>query len=185
MPHNGFDQDSFKYVWIPTYSSKFWIIHVFENFISSIKWVFTYFCIKFDNFYFYLKWKLGKLHFTTLDYTLNYILHPKLFECTFCTLNYYICYTLHPDFNFTVMLEHMTCTCVSLKRYKVKRPKTPLSNYLKTKTYFFIFYPSLSLSLSNQNLWNPKSPKQNYQWHHHHSTITPPLRHFHYLAPIN
>ena len=117
---------------------------------------------------------MGKLHFTTLDYTLNYILHPKLFECTFCTLNYYICYTLHPDFNFTVMLEHMTCTCVSLKRYKVKRPKTPLSNYLKTKTYFFIFYPSLSLSLSLSpikicEILNPQNKIING------TTTTPPL----------
>jgi len=29
-----------------------------------------------------------KLHFTTLKYTSNYILHYKLFEYTFCTLNY-------------------------------------------------------------------------------------------------
>ena len=36
-----------------------------------------------------------KLHFTTLDYTPNYTLHPKLFGCTFCTLIYHICYTLH------------------------------------------------------------------------------------------
>jgi len=31
---------------------------------------------------------LGELHFTTLNYTLDYILHLKFFECTFYTLNY-------------------------------------------------------------------------------------------------
>ena len=74
----------------------------------------------------------GKLHFTTLNYTPDYTLHPKLFECTLCTLNYYICYTLHPDVNFIVMLdgnlEYMTYTCALLKWHKVKRPKSPLSN---------------------------------------------------------
>ena len=46
-----------------------------------------------------------KLHFTILNYTLNYILHRKLFECTFCSLNYDPCYTLHPDVNFTIILD--------------------------------------------------------------------------------
>ena len=39
----------------------------------------------------------GKLHFTTLNYTPDYTLHPKLFEWTFCILNYDICYTFHPN----------------------------------------------------------------------------------------
>ena len=35
-----------------------------------------------------------KLHFTTLNYVLNYTLHLKLLECTVITLNYSPCYTL-------------------------------------------------------------------------------------------
>ena len=48
---------------------------------------------------------LGELHFTILNYTLDYILHPKLFKCTFCTLNYDFCYTLHLDDKFSVNLD--------------------------------------------------------------------------------
>jgi len=54
LPHNGLEQDGFKYVWNITYSSKFWIIHVFENFIISIERLFFfifYFSIKIDNLY--------------------------------------------------------------------------------------------------------------------------------------
>ena len=47
----------------------------------------------------------GKLHFTTLNYTSDYTLHPKLFGCTFCTLNYDICYTLHLGLKFSVILD--------------------------------------------------------------------------------
>ena len=43
---------------------------------------------------------MEKLHFTILNYTIDYSLHPKLFECTFCTLNYDFYYTLHPNINF-------------------------------------------------------------------------------------
>ena len=46
-----------------------------------------------------------KLHFTTLNYTPNYILHHKLFECRFCTINYDIWYTLHLDIKFVVNLD--------------------------------------------------------------------------------
>ena len=52
-----------------------------------------------------LKKKRGKLHFITLNYTLNYTLHPKFFKCMFCTLNYDSCYTLHPDIKFVVNLD--------------------------------------------------------------------------------
>ena len=48
---------------------------------------------------------LGKLHFITLNYILNYTLHPKLFECTLCILNYDLCYILHPNVSFTVKLD--------------------------------------------------------------------------------
>ena len=41
----------------------------------------------------------------TLYYTLNYTLHPKLFECILCTLNYDICYTSHPKVSFTIKLD--------------------------------------------------------------------------------
>ena len=47
----------------------------------------------------------GKLHFTTLNYTLDYTLHFKLFECTFYILNYDICYTLHSIVSFTIKLD--------------------------------------------------------------------------------
>ena len=53
LSYNRLEQGSFKYVWSLTYPSKFWIIHVFENFISSIERFFTYFNIKFDNLYIY------------------------------------------------------------------------------------------------------------------------------------
>ena len=49
--------------------------------------------------------KKGKLHFTTLNYTLCYTLHPKLFECTFWSLNYDSCYTLHPTIKFAVNFD--------------------------------------------------------------------------------
>ena len=48
---------------------------------------------------------LKKLHFITLNYTLNYTLHPKFFEHMFCTLNYNFCYTLHSDIKFTINLD--------------------------------------------------------------------------------
>ena len=48
---------------------------------------------------------LRKLYFTTLNYTLNYTLHLKFFECMFCTLNYNFCYTLHSDIKFVVNLD--------------------------------------------------------------------------------
>ena len=48
---------------------------------------------------------LEKLHFIILNYALNYILHPKLFECIICILNYDYCYTLHPIVSFTVKLD--------------------------------------------------------------------------------
>ena len=49
LPHNGLEQDTFKYVWSQTCSFKFWIIHIFENFISSIEIFFTHFGTQFDN----------------------------------------------------------------------------------------------------------------------------------------
>ena len=47
----------------------------------------------------------GKLHLTTLNNTLDYILHHKLFEYTFCTLKYDSCYTLDPNVKFAVNLD--------------------------------------------------------------------------------
>ena len=51
-------------------------------------------------FFFFLK-----LYFITLNYSLNYTLHHKLFEYMFCTLNYDYCYTLHPDVKFAINLD--------------------------------------------------------------------------------
>ena len=79
---------------------------------------------------------LGKLCVITLNYVLNYTLHPKLFEYIVYTLNYVICYILHHNISFTVKLDgnmkHVTYMYVFLKWYKLKRPKTPLLNQLKT-----------------------------------------------------
>ena len=48
---------------------------------------------------------LVQLYFTTLNYTLDYTLHLKLFECMFCTLNYDSCYTLHHAVKFAINLD--------------------------------------------------------------------------------
>ena len=48
-----------------------------------------------------------KLYFIILNYTLNYTLYPKLFECTFCILNYDYCYALHPDVKLRMPLTWM------------------------------------------------------------------------------
>ena len=50
---------------------------------------------------------LGKLHFTTLNYALNYTLHHKLSNCTFCTINYHTYHTLHPDVIFAVIFNRI------------------------------------------------------------------------------
>ena len=47
----------------------------------------------------------GKLHFTTLNYALDYTLHPKLSDCTLCTLNYHTYHTLHPGIIFAVIFN--------------------------------------------------------------------------------
>ena len=51
------------------------------------------------------KIELGKLHFITLNYVLNYILHLKLLEYTLYTLNYETYYILHPNINFIIKLD--------------------------------------------------------------------------------
>ena len=48
---------------------------------------------------------MRKLHFITLNYTLNYILHLKISEWTICTLNYNMCYILHTAINFVIILD--------------------------------------------------------------------------------
>ena len=48
---------------------------------------------------------LGKLRFTNLNYTSDYTLDHKLFECMFCTLNYDPYYTLHLEVKFAVNLD--------------------------------------------------------------------------------
>ena len=91
---------------------------------------------------------LEKLHFTTLNYPLDYTLHPKLSDCTLCTLNYHTYHALHPGVIFTVIfnriLLHVTSTCFLLRWNKVKRLKHPSSKLIKTKLKFF--YISLYLT---------------------------------------
>ena len=104
----------------------------------------------------------GKLHFTTLNYALDYTLHPKLYDCTLCTLNYYTYHALHPDVIFAIIfntiLLHVTSTCFLLRWNKVKRLKQPFSNSIKTKPKFFLiclvshrFICTLPLSKRTQN----------------------------------
>ena len=105
----------------------------------------------------------GKLHFTTLNYLLDYTLHPKLSNCTFYTINYHIYHILHPGVIFTVIfnriLLHVTSTCFLLRWNKVKRLKEPSSKSIKTKPKFFLiclvsrcFICTLPLSKRTQNL---------------------------------
>ena len=72
---------------------------------------------------------MGKLHFTTLNYPLDYTLHHKLSDCTLCTINYHTYHALHPDVIFTVIfnriLLHVTSTCFLLRWNKIKRLKHP------------------------------------------------------------
>ena len=62
---------------------------------------------------------MRKLHFTTLNYPLDYTLHPKLSNCTLYTLNYHTYQALHPGVIFTVIfnriLLHVTSTCFLLR----------------------------------------------------------------------
>ena len=51
-------------------------------------------------FFFFLK-----LYISILNYTIDYTLHPKLFESMFCTLNYDLCYTLHPNIKFALNFD--------------------------------------------------------------------------------
>ena len=90
----------------------------------------------------------GNYIFTTQNYTLNYTVHHKLFECKFCILNYDICYTMHIDINFTCLmviystwLAHGFC----LDDTKLKDQKHSFPNQLKIKTSLFIFYPARQL----------------------------------------
>ena len=82
----------------------------------------------------YVPKKKGKLHFTTLNYALDYTLHPKLSDSTFCTLNYH---TLHPGVIFAVIfnriLLHVTSTCFLLRWNKIKRLKHLSLKSIKTK----------------------------------------------------
>ena len=68
LPYNGLVQYNFNYVWRLIYTSKFWIIHIFETFISSIEIFFTYFSIKFV-----FKMKFSK-NFTIKMEKMNFIL---------------------------------------------------------------------------------------------------------------
>ena len=83
----------------------------------------------------------GKLHITTRNYALNYILYPKLYECTLCTLNYYTYHTLHPSITFAVTFDRsllrVTNICFLFRWNKLKSQKHSCSKSIKTKTNFF------------------------------------------------
>ena len=125
--------------------SIFKLSNYIEFFNQGIGYFSLWYAIEWARFFNFLF--LGKLHFTTLNYTLDYTLHPKLFKCTIYTLNYDTYYTLHPDVSFTVILDetfmHMTCTCILLRWNKVKRQKYS-SQSLKQKLLSYYFSSSLS-----------------------------------------
>ena len=84
---------------------------------------------------------MGKLHFTTLNYALDYTLHPKPSECTLCSLNYYTYHTLHPGVTFAVIFDrillHVSNICFLLRWNKLKSLKHHFWKSIKTKTNFF------------------------------------------------
>ena len=69
---------------------------------------FIFFFFLISNFFLFFIFK-GKLHFTTLNYPLDYTLHPKLSDCTLCTLNYHTYHALHPDVIFLLYLTESCC----------------------------------------------------------------------------
>ena len=93
----------------------------------------------------------GKLHFTTLNYALDYTLHPKLSDCTLCTLNYYTYHILHPNVIvaviFNKILLHVISTCFLLRWNKVKILKYPSSKSIKTKPKIFPISLFLALTM--------------------------------------
>ena len=80
---------------------------------------------------------LGKFHFTTLNYALDYTLHHKLSDCILCPLNYHTYHTSHPGVIFVVIfnriLLHVTSTCFLLRWNKIKRLKHIFLKSIKTK----------------------------------------------------
>ena len=52
---------------------------------------------------------MEKLHFTIVNYALDYTLHPKLSDCTLYTLKYHIYHTLHPCVIFLLYLIKSCC----------------------------------------------------------------------------
>ena len=95
--------------------------------------------------------KKRKLHFTTLNYALDYTLHPKLSDCTLCTLNYYTYHILHPNVIvaviFNKILLHVISTCFLLRWNKVKILKYPSSKSIKTKPKIFPISLFLALTM--------------------------------------
>ena len=83
-----------------------------------------------------------KLYFTTLNYALDYTLHPILSKCTLYTMNYHIYHTLHPGVIFAVIfnriLLHVTSIWFLLRWNKVKRLKHPSSKSIRTKPILFL-----------------------------------------------
>ena len=99
-----------------------------------------YHFIKYVSFLNHLNF-LKKLHFTTLNYALDYSLHHKQSDCTLCILNYHTYHTLHLDVIFAVIfnkiLLHVTNMCFLLRWNNVKRLKHPSSKSIKTKSKIF------------------------------------------------
>ena len=89
-----------------------------------------------------------KLHFTTINYVLNYTLHPKLSNCTLCTLNYHTYHTLHPGVIFAIIFNrimlHVTNTCFLLRWNKVERLKYPSSSFPHSFSDFFLWSENMN-----------------------------------------
>ena len=100
------------------------LIHLISSSNNEFDWSFS------------LAHLLGKLHFITLNYTSNYTLDPKLFECSFCTLNYDYCYTLHPDIRFVVNLDGKIW-------HNMKRTNDPSSQSVKNNGKIILYHPKL------------------------------------------
>ena len=107
---------------------------LFHN--SFVKTIFSYSFLKSS----WNKLK-KKLYFTTLNYALDYTLHPKLSECALCTLIYYTYHTLHPGVTFAIVFDrillHVLGTCFLLRWNKFKSLKHHFSKSIKTKAIFF------------------------------------------------
>ena len=79
---------------------------------------------------------MEELHFTILNYILEYILFSKFFKCILCILNYDTCYILYLNVKFTINLDRNVW-------HHVKRPNCHSSQSLKNKEKIIFYYPKL------------------------------------------